>query len=210
MNCSKLIAAIGNIDDKFVSEYVVDAAKKGKTYHLLRRWGMIAACVTLLVMAYFTLPRFFDTANNPKEYTNFYFAGYEEFAAVLPEESLLNDVAQLDFYEIACMGVFEGKVNDEDIKTDDYLSFDVILSTEEGVFAHITMVVQPSDSIDVYANKNCLMDQIQIADVQLFYGYNSDEGYLLSAFEYSGNMYTLEVYSQNTDDLMNLVEQILN
>ena len=106
MTTKKFSKALGNIGESYVDEAVNYTAKKKNNVWL--KWGSIAACFCLVVMVgVFTIPNLIGyhsglSEDEIFERSNTYFKNYVELAAIIGNDTLLENVdfATLNDYEL--------------------------------------------------------------------------------------------------------------
>lgn len=95
MKAEKLIYSMNDIRDEYVTEYATKAnAIKAKALHHFRTWGIIAACLVLIIICTPTLIHIFNPSgvDDPKSGEQYDFSSYSELCSVLPEGNIIADI----------------------------------------------------------------------------------------------------------------------
>lgn len=202
MTCEQLIEMISNIDEKYVLDYFEFPTNMlDIEYNYVKKW-VAAACVVLLigVLAIHVI-------NKPQEYPSHgkvkEFVLYQEFMDALPKESLLRNVTQQETVTYKYMGNFEN------INSDKFLEFSISVIEKEQILTHIYYEPSSDMSAEKYARLNGLSKMQTINVVNVYYIYDEHGGFYEAVFMNEYDLYRVEHYVNDEQELLDIVKDIL-
>ena len=205
MNAKMFSDAMSELDTKYVNEALSYKKKAKKSIWV--KWGAVAACLCLVVAAgIFGLAQ---GADGPSEYAAHIFSSYDEFANVVPNIQIIENLSNIDGVDVTIYGsLIDVSIEDHtDIKN--YAWFDIGAKQGEKTIAAVRLQLNDKDSAAVYINNNSLVNETTINGEQIFYAYNADMEYWDSIVEVNGNCYNILYYSTSEQDFIDFISVLL-
>lgn len=219
MKAEKLIYSMNDIRDEYVTEYATKAnAIKAKALHHFRTWGIIAACLALIIICTPTLIHIFNPSgvDDPKSGEQYDFSSYSELCSVLPEGNIIADIpnskgASIEAYVICP----EGTTDFTDYNNYSYLSVDI--SYDDGMGVNIFCTVKSEMTAGEYVNSKPTSfpsDKTSVVTVENCEVYYTEfeEGAakgVKAVFSLEGTLYDMTTTSFNHEELIQYIEDML-
>ena len=207
MRTMQVLEAIGNIDSRYILEYEEIenqqqvGKKKPKKY-----WAVMAACVAIFVLLGIPLVEHISRQDASFPTSMHYYSSYEEFAKLLPKDTLLQKLDGIAGAKVEYFGVCSGSSSYAPIAITSYR----ISYTEEG---KRPAIVEQSVRYRFTAEQIAKTKQYEsirtINNTLVYYGYNESERRTEAAFMYDGHLYQVGSYDFSEKTVWKLVEQLL-
>lgn len=219
MKAEKLLYSMNDIRDEYVTEYATKTkAIKAKTLHHFRTWGIIAACLALIIICTPTLIHIFNPSgvDDPKSGEQYDFSSYSELCSVLPEGNIIADIpnskgASIEAYVICP----EGTTDFTDYNNYSYLSVDV--SYDDGMGVNIFCTFKSEMTAKEYVNSKPATfpsnktNVVTVENCEVYYT-DFEEGTAKGVkvvFSIEGNLYDMTTTSFNQEELIQYIEDML-
>ena len=198
---------LGELDDDLVkgAKSAMKENKKRKSAWV--KWGAVAACLCLVVaVGIIGLAQGIDS---PNEYAAHIFSSYEEFASVVPDIQIIENLSKLDGVDVTIYGALIDASIEDHTKIENYAWFDIGAKQGEKTIAAVRFKLNDKDSAAVYIKNYSLVNEKAINGEQLFYAYNADLEYWDSIVEVDGNYYNILYYSASEQDFIDFISVLL-
>lgn len=219
MKAEKLIYSMNDIRDEYVTEYATKAnAIKAKALHHFRTWGIIAACLVLIIICTPTLIHIFNPSgvDDPKSGEQYDFSSYSELCSVLPEGNIIADIpnskgASIEAYVICP----EGTTDFADYNNYSYLGVDI--SYDDGTGVNIFCTVKSKMTAKEYVESKPLIfppdktSTVTVENCQVYYAdfENDNTNGVNAVFSIDGSLYDIKTTSFNHEELVQYIEKML-
>ena len=196
---------MSELDSKYIDE-TLNYKKKSKS-PVWVKWGAIAACLCLAAAAgIFGLKQ---RADNHGEYKAHIFSSYEEFASVVPDIQIVENLSKLDGLEVTIYGTFNDVSIEDHTKIENYSWFDIKAKQGDKYVAFVHLILNDKNSAAVYIKNNSLVNETVINGEHIFYAYNADAEYWDAVVEVNGNYFNILYYSASERDFIDFISALL-
>lgn len=219
MKAEKMLYSMNDIRDEYITEYAKKAkAVKSTALHHFRTWGIIAACLALVIICTPALIHIFNPSgiDDPRSGEQYDFSGYSELCSVLPDGNIIANVpnsknAKIEAYAICP----EGTTDFTDYNNYSYLNVDVSYDDGTGVNIFCTVKSEmaakeyveskpaafPSEKTNVVTVENCEVYYTDFKD-------DIRKG-IKAVFSINGSLYDLTTDSFDHEELIQYIEDML-
>lgn len=202
MKCEKFIKLIGEIDEKYVMEYLEMPIKRFSIDNKYIKKMMVVASIMLLI-GVIAIQMINNQTESAFEYKARNFISYEEFCAVLPENNLLENIERQEEITYHYMGFYEN------VDSDKFSTFSVTALRDKKVLTNIEYELSPHVVAERYANLHVLDQIITINGTTIYYAYNVDEEYYEAVFMNGKDFYKVQHHVKNEQEVLEIVKDIL-
>lgn len=208
MTNKNLLQAMGHIDPKLIADAAPDVPQKKSTNKTWVKWASLAACFAVAIII--AIPFINNPGiENPGEYKAYIFSSYEEFATVVPDMQIIENLENMDGVDVKIEGAFVDMSIEDSTKIENFAWFDIQAKRGDEFVAYIQLKLNDKDSAAVYIKNHSLEKETTINGVQIFYAYNSDMEYWDSVLEVKGNYYNVHSYSADEQGFVEFLTVIL-
>ena len=235
MKANDLLDLIGNTDDNLITEakvqkktkkkdeYVTEYAEKAKSVkakalHHFRTWGIIAACLALVIICTPTFIHIFNPSgiDDPRSGEQYNFSGYSELCSVLPEGSIITNVPNSENSKIEAYAICpEGTADFADYNNYSYLGVDI--SYDDGTGVNIFCTVKSKMTAKEYVESKPLIfppdktSTVTVENCQVYYAdfENDNTNGVNAVFSIDGSLYDIKTTSFNHEELVQYIEKML-
>lgn len=219
MNAEKLIYSMNDIKDAYVTEYAEKVkSAKVKALHYFRTWGIIAACLALVII---WAPMFIHSFNrseteDPKSGKQYDFSNYSELCKVLPEGNIIANVPNSESAKIEAYAICpEETVDFSDYNNYSYLCVDI--SYGDGTGVNIFCTVKSEMKVKEYVESKPLTfpsdntKVVTVDDCEVYYtDFEGDSINGINAvFSIDGSLYNMKTTSFNHEELIQYIKKML-
>ena len=220
MKTEKIINSMNDIKDDYIIEYAEkEMGTKVKIVHALRTWGVIAACLALVIIATPTLIHIFTPSEieDPRAGARYEFSNYSELCSVLPDDNIIANIPNSKEANIsASVESPEGTTDFSDYSNYSYLNVDV--SYDNGTGASIFCVVKSEKTAkeDIESkpllSKSANVSMTTISDYDIYYGSydNGVDKVNIAEFSFDGSLYEFSTATLSQDELIQYISDMLN
>ncbi len=220
MKVEKIFYSINDIKDDYVIEYAEkERDTKVKIVHALRTWGVIAACLALVIIVTPTLIHIFTPSEieDPRAGARYEFSNYSELCSVLPNGNILANVPNSkDAYISAYVECPEGTTDFSDYSNYSYLNVDVSYDNGTGVSIFCVVKSEKTAKEDI-ENKPLLsttanVSMTTISDYDVYYGSyeNGVDKVNIAEFSCDGSLYEFSTVTYSQEELIQYISDMLN
>lgn len=220
MKAEKIIYAMNGIKDEYVAEYAEKSKLvKPKASHHFRTWGIVAACLALVIICTPTLIHIFNPSeiDDPKAGTQYEFSSYAELYNALPDGNIIANIpnskgATINAYVICP----EGTTDFTDYNNYSYLNVDVSYQDGTGVsiFSEVRSENTAKEEIDSkplkYPPEEVSMTTVSNCDVYYFVYNNGTDNVNIAVFSAGGSLYEFSTTTFTKEELIQYISDILN
>lgn len=207
MTSEELYEVLGDINEKYVKDV--------KEYHKVKKsvwlkWSVMAACLCLIVII--TTPFLYkdkSAIDSPGESKIHIFSSYDEFANVVPNMRIIEQLVNIDGVDVAICGTFVDLSIEDSTKVENYAWFDIEAKHEDNYIATIQLKLNDADSADSYVRNHALANETEINGEHIFYTYNADMGYWDSIIEMDGHFYNVHYYGSEETEFHAFINVLL-
>lgn len=220
MRAEKIFYSINDINDDYVIEYAEkEKPTKVKTFHFLRTWGIIAACLALVIMVTPTLVHIFTPSeiDDPRAGARYEFSNYSELCSVLPDGNILTNVPNSkDAYISAYVECPEGTTDFSDYSNYSYLNVDVSYDNGTGVSIFCVVKSEKTAKEDIESkpllSKSANVSMTTISDFDIYYGSydNGVDKVNIAEFSFDGSLCEFSTATLSQDELIQYISDMLN
>lgn len=220
MRAEKIIYSMNDIKDDYIIEYAEkEKATKVKTFHFLRTWGIIAACLALMIIFIPTLLHPFRPSeiDDPRAGARYEFNNYNELCGILPEGNIIANVPNSKEADIsAYVECPEGTTDFSDYSDYSYLNVDVSYDNGTGVSIFCVVKSEKTAKEDI-ENKPLLsttanVSMTTISDYDVYYGSyeNGVDKVNIAEFSCDGSLYEFSTVTYSQEELIQYISDMLN
>lgn len=208
MTNKNLLQAMGHIDPKLIADAAPDVPQKKSTNKTWVKWASLAACFAVAIII--AIPFINNPGiENPGEYKAYIFSSYEEFATVVPDMQIIENLENMDGVDVKIEGAFVDMSIEDSTKIENFAWFDIQAKRGDEFVAYIQLKLNDKDSAAVYVKNHSLVHETTIDRVQVFYAYNADMECWDSVLEVEGNYYNIHIYSADEQGFVEFLTVIL-
>ena len=220
MKVEKIFYSMNDIKDDYVTEYAEKTrSAKVKAFRLFRTWGIVAACLALVIMFTPTLIHIFTPSeiDDPGSGARYEFSGYSELCSVLPEGDIIANIPNSKEANIsAYVECPEGTTDFADYSNYSYLNVDV--SYDDGTGVNIFCVVKSKKTAkeDVESkpilSTSANISMTTISDCDIYYGSyeNGVDKVNTAEFLLDGSLYAFSTTTFSQEELIQYISDMLN
>lgn len=220
MRAEKIFYSINDINDYYVIEYAEkERATKVKTVHVLRTWGIIAACLALVIMVTPTLVHIFTPSEieDPRAGARYEFSNYSELCSVLPDGNILTNVPNSKDADIsAYVECPEGTTDFSDYSDYSYLNVDVSYDNGTGVSIFCVVKSEKTAKEDIESkpllSASANVSVTTISDYDIYYGSydNGVDKVNIAEFSFDDSLYEFSTATLSQEELIQYISDMLN
>ena len=220
MKVEKIFYSMNDINDDYVIEYAEkEKPTKVKTFHFLRTWGIIAACLALVIIVTPALIHIFTPSEieDPRAGARYEFSNYSELCSVLPNGNILANVPNSkDAYISAYVECPEGTTDFSDYSNYSYLNVDVSYDNGTGVSIFCVVKSEKTAKEDIESkpllSKSANVSMTTISDYDVYYGSydNVVDKVNIAEFSFDGSLYEFSTATLSQDELIQYISDMLN
>lgn len=220
MKVEKIFYSMNDINDDYVIEYAEkEKPTKVKTFHFLRTWGIIAACLALVIIVTPALIHIFTPSEieDPRAGARYEFSNYSELCSVLPNGNILANVPNSkDAYISAYVECPEGTTDFSDYSNYSYLNVDVSYDNGTGVSIFCVVKSEKTSKEDIESkpllSKSANVSMTTISDYDVYYGSydNGVDKVNIAEFSFDGSLYEFSTATLSQDELIQYISDMLN
>lgn len=220
MRAEKIFYSINDINDDYVIEYAEkEKPTKVKTFHFLRTWGIIAACLALVIMVTPTLVHIFTPSeiDDPRAGARYEFSNYSELCSVLPDGNILTNVPNSKDADIsAYVECPEGTTGFSDYSDYSYLNVDVSYDNGTGVSIFCVVKSEKTAKEDIESkpllSASANVSVTTISDYDIYYGSydNGVDKVNIAEFSFDGSLYEFSTATLSQEELIQYISDMLN
>ena len=205
MNGRMFSDAMSELDNKYIDEAVNYKRKAGRSVWV--KWGAAAACLCLAAAAaIFGLKQRVD---DPGEFKAHIFSSYEEFAGVVPDIKIVENLSKLDGVDVSIYGTFNDVSIEDHTRMENYRWFDIKAKQGEKYVAFVHLILNDENSADAYIKNNALVNEMEINGEHIFYAYNAGAEYWDAVVEMDGNYCNILYYAASERDFIDVISVLL-
>lgn len=220
MKAEKIIYAMNDIKDEYVAEYAKKSnLVKLKASHHFRTWGIVAACLTLIIICTPTLIHIFNPSeiDDPKAGAQYEFSSYAELYGALPDGNIIANIpdskdATINAYVICP----EDTTDFTDYNNYSYLNVDVSYrdGTSVNIFCEVSSENTAEEEIDSkplkYPSEEVNMTTVSNCDIYYFSYDNGSDNVNIAVFSVEGSLYELSTTTFTKEKLIQYISDMLN
>lgn len=220
MKVEKIFYSMNDINDDYVIEYAEkEKPTKVKTFHFLRTWGIIAACLALVIIVTPALIHIFTPSEieDPRAGARYEFSNYSELCSVLTNGNILANVPNSKDADIsAYVECPEGTTDFSDYSNYSYLSVDVSYDNGTGVSIFCVVKSEKTAKEDIESkpllSKSANISITTISDYDIYYGSydNGVDKVNIAEFAFDGSLYEFSTATLSQDELIQYISDMLN
>lgn len=220
MKVEKIFYSMNDINDDYVIEYAEkEKPTKVKTFHFLRTWGIIAACLALVIMVTPTLVHIFTPSeiDDPRAGARYEFSNYSELCSVLPDGNILTNVPNSKDADIsAYVECPEGTTDFSDYSDYSYLNVDVSYDNGTGVSIFCVVKSEKTAKEDIESkpllSASANVSVTTILDYDIYYGSydNGVDKVNIAEFSFDGSLYEFSTATLSQEELIQYISDMLN
>ena len=200
MTVDKFINTLSDIDEKYVIEYLEIARQKSLfSAKNIKKWVLAASIV--IVVGIGIIPIISELQISPYIGTIQIFTTYGELISYLPKGNLLENLMHNENYGYKYIGEYKNEKK--------FSSFSIVIMEREEVHAIIKSDMGTKENVEEYASRNVLVHMQEMNNVPVYYAYNIDEEYYEAVFVAEQVFYSVQVYMENEERLLEIVRDIL-
>lgn len=203
MTSDKFMNYINNIDEEYITEYLIMPSSKSmvpKKYI----WKWVMAASVILIIGIITVPHLFSPPRTADlKVKAEIFPSYNEFISTLPKDSLLKNITVGENTTLKYMGEYK------DLNSDEFASFSITFMEQEDVFAYIQYVLSPTETAAEYASRHVLNNSKTIGETTIYYAYKHEE-YYEAVFMHGTSFYDVQCHVNDEKQLMELITDMFD
>lgn len=220
MKAEKIIYAMNDIKDEYVAEYAEKSKiVKPKALHHFRTWGIVAACLALVIICTPTLIHIFNPSeiDDPKAGAQYEFSSYAELYNALPDGNIIANIPDIKDATINAYVICpKGTTDFADYNNYSYLNVDV--SYQDGTGVNISCEVRSENTakeeIDSkplkYPPKEVSMTTVSNCDIYYLSYDNGSDNVNIAVFTVEGSLYELSTTTFSQEELIRYIDDMLD
>lgn len=220
MKVEKIFYSMNDINDDYVIEYAEkERDTKVKIVHALRTWGVIAACLALVIIVTPALIHIFTPSEieDPRAGARYEFSNYSELCSVLPNGNILTNVPNSKDADIsAYVECPEGTTDFSDYSDYSYLNVDISYDNGTGVSIFCVVKSEKTAKEDIESkpllSASANVSVTTILDYDIYYGcYNNGVDKVnIAEFSFDGSLYEFSTATLSQEELIQYISDMLN
>ena len=211
MNAEYLIRAIGQISDKYVLEYTIDACpqKKKAIFSFHPKWGIVACLAVVVAFTALIYLPINKPGNSVLEMKMHIFSSYEEFFKIMPDTEFVENLSHIDGVELEIYGVFQNPSYEDTTKIENFSHFEIGAKIGTQYIASIYLEINAIESAEKHIETHALTGQTEINGIPVSYAYNADMEYWDSVVVINENFYNILFYSADEKEFLDFLTLVL-
>lgn len=220
MKAEKIIYAMNDIKDDYVAEYAEKSKPiKSKASHHFRTWGIVAACLALVIICTPTLIHIFNPSeiDDPKAGAQYEFSSYAELYSALPDGNIIANIPNSKDATISAYVICpEGTTDFTDYNNYSYLNVDVSYQDGTGVniFCEVSSENTAKEEIDSkplkYPPEEVNMTTVSNCDIYYLVYDNGTDNVNIAVFTVSDSLYEFSTTTFNQEEMIRYISDMLN
>ena len=220
MRAEKIIYSMNDIKDDYIIEYAEkEKSTKVKTFHFLRTWGIIAACLAVIIIFTPTLIHLFTPSeiDDPRAGARYEFSNYSELCSVLPDGNILANVPNSKHADISAYVECPEETTDfSDYSDYSYLNVDVSYDNGTGVNIFCVVKSEKTAKEDIESkpllSASANVSVTTISDHYIYYGSydNGVDKVNIAEFSLGDSLYEFSTVTFSQEELIQYIIDMLN
>lgn len=210
MNAEHLVEAIGNIDDKYILEYAeyIHQEKK-KPMFRFNKWALAACIAAVLAAAALIIPALNKVNNVELIEKAHIFSSYEEFAAVVPNTQIIENLSSIEGVELKIYGVFKDVSMEDASEIENFSRFEILARKGDVLAANVFLSLNDTEGAQNHIIYSGLTNEAVIGGITVYYVYDSNGEYWDSVLVADQNYYNILYHSESEQEMLEFLKELL-